>query len=95
MACIGTFRLKMLYDCDFLLHNVRHVLELMHDLLSIRMFDDLDYCIRIEHEVLKISHGEVIITKGYKICGLYILEASNVAVDLSSASEDFYDKNNP
>lgn len=41
--------------------------------------------------VLKISQGEVIITKRSKICGLYMLEGSNVVIHYSSASEDIHD----
>lgn len=41
----------------------------------------------------KISHGEVIIANWSKLCGLYILEGSDVVVDSSSTSEDFYEKN--
>lgn len=37
------------------------------------MFNDLGYCTRVEHEIFNILHGEVIIDKGYKIYGLYIL----------------------
>lgn len=57
------------------------------------MFNDLGYYIRVEHVMLKISHGEVSIAKWSKICGLYILEGSNVVVHSSSASEYFRDKN--
>lgn len=70
----------MLDDREFLLHKVRYVPKFKHNLLSISMFDDLDYCTRVEHVVLKISHGEVIIAKKFKICNLYILEYSNVVV---------------
>lgn len=38
-------------------------------------------------------HNEVIIAKGSKIYGLYILESSNVVVHSLSASENFHDKN--
>lgn len=57
------------------------------------MFDDIGYCTRFEHGVLKISHGEVIIDKGSKICFLYILECLNFVVHSSSTSEYFHEKN--
>lgn len=57
------------------------------------MFDDLEYCIRVEHRVLKISHNEVIITKWSKVCELYILEGSNFVFHSSSYSEKIHDKN--
>ena len=58
------------------------------------MFDDLGYCTRVEHKVLKISHDGVIMDKWSKICWLYILEGFNVFVHSSSHNEDFHDKNN-
>ena len=56
------------------------------------MFDDLCYCTRVEHGVLKISHDELIIDKGSKICGLYNLEGSNVISHSSLTSGGFHDK---
>lgn len=57
------------------------------------MLDDIGYCIKIKHGTLKILHGEVIIDKGSKICGLSILKGSNVVVHSSTTNEDFYYKN--
>lgn len=37
------------------------------------MFDYLGYCTIVEHGVLKVLYGGSIITKGSKVCGLYIL----------------------
>ncbi|CAK8533702.1 unnamed protein product [Lathyrus sativus] len=56
------------------------------------MFDDLGYCTRVQHGVLKILHDELIIAKGSKICGLYILEGSNVIINSSLTSGGFHDK---
>lgn len=38
------------------------------------MFDDLGYCTIIEHDMLRISHGTLIIAKWSEICGLYMLD---------------------
>ena len=38
------------------------------------MFDGLGYCTRIERGKMGISHGALVIAKGSKIHGLYILE---------------------
>lgn len=76
----------MFYDHEFLLHNTTYVTELkvfVHSYL--RMFDILGYCTAIEHGMLTISHGEVIISKESIICGLYILVGSNVVVYSSSS----------
>lgn len=66
-------KLKIFDDCEFLLYIMRYVPKLENFLL-ISMFDDLVYCTRVEHGALNISQGEVILTRGSKICGLYILE---------------------
>ncbi|CAJ2668093.1 unnamed protein product [Trifolium pratense] len=75
---IGTIRLKMYDDRDFLLKNVRYIPELKRNLISISMFDNLGYCTRIERGVMRISNGALVIAKGSKMNGLYILEGSTV-----------------
>ncbi|CAJ2637310.1 unnamed protein product [Trifolium pratense] len=42
------------------------------------MFDNLGYCTRIERGVMRISNGALVIAKGSKMNGLYILEGSTV-----------------
>lgn len=56
------------------------------------MFDDLNGYTRVEHGVLKISQDGLIMVKGPKICGLYILYGST-AISYVSSNEDFHDKN--
>lgn len=56
----------MFDDHEFLLHKERYVPELRLNLSPINMFDDLGHCTRVEHGVLKILHGEVIIAKECK-----------------------------
>jgi hypothetical protein len=53
---------------------VRYIPEFKRNLISISMFDSLGYCTRIELGVMRISHGALVIAKGSKINGLYILE---------------------
>lgn len=88
---IGTIRLKMFDDRDFLLKDVRYIPELRRNLISISMFDGLGYCTRIERGVMRISHGALVIAKGSKIHGLYILEGSTVIAHASVASVDTLD----
>lgn len=38
------------------------------------MFDDLEYFIRIEHDILKVLHNTLIILKVSKIYDMYILD---------------------
>ena len=88
---MGTIRLKMFDDRDFLLKDVRYIPELKRNLISISMFDGLGYCTRIERGMMRISHGALVIAKGSKIHGLYILDGSTVIGHASVASVDTLD----
>jgi len=83
---MGTIHLKMFDDRDFLLKNVRYIPERKRNLISISMFDGLGYCTRIERGMMRISHGALVIAKGSKIHGLYILEGSTVIAHTPIAS---------
>jgi len=50
------------------------------------MFHGLVYCARIEHGMMKILHGALIIAKGTKICSLYILDGLTIIVHASLIS---------
>ena len=64
---MGTIRLKRFDDRDFLLKNVRYIPELKRNLISTSMFDGLGYCTRIGHGMMRISHGALVIVKGYRL----------------------------
>jgi hypothetical protein len=81
----------MFDDRDFLLKNVRYIPELKRNLISISMFDGLGYCTRIERGVMRISHGALVIAKGSKINGLYILDGSTVISNALVASVETAD----
>jgi len=83
---MGTIRLKIFDDRDFLLKNVRYIPELKRNLISMSMFGGLGYCTRIECGMMRISHGELVITKGSKVHGLYILKGSTVIAHTSVTS---------
>lgn len=44
---IGMIKLKMFDDHEFLLHNMRYVPDLRQFFLSISIFNNLSYCIRV------------------------------------------------
>jgi hypothetical protein len=70
---MSTVRLKMFDDCEFLLRDVRYVLELERNLISNNMVDSLGYCAMIAHEVCKILNGALVTIKGSNMNDLYIL----------------------
>ena len=71
---------------------MRYVPELKKNLLSISMFDVLGYFTKIKHGMLKISSGSLILVKGTKMNGLYILDCSIVIALASMASQTPHDK---
>ena len=74
------------------MQDVRYILELKRNLLSISMFDVLGYSTKIEHGILKISNGWLIVAKGTKRNGLYILYVSTIISHASMASQTLHDK---
>ena len=89
---MGTVRLKMFDDQEMLLQDVKYVLELKRNLLSISMFDNLGYSTKIEHGLIKISNGALIVAEGVKRKGLYILDGSTAIAHASVASQMLQDK---
>nr|KYP45902.1 hypothetical protein KK1_032581 [Cajanus cajan] len=61
-----------------LLKNVRYVLKIKRDLLSISMFGGFCYSTKIKHGMLMISNGALIVSKGTKRNGLYILDGYTI-----------------
>ncbi|RDX98608.1 hypothetical protein CR513_18457, partial [Mucuna pruriens] len=57
----------MFNNQEILLSDVRYVLELKRNLISIIMFDNLGYTTQIEHGIMKISNNDFVIAKGIKI----------------------------
>lgn len=56
------------------------------------MFENLGFATKIEHGMLKISNGNLVIAKGMKRNGLHILEGSTVIAQAVVASQSHYDK---
>nr|KYP59955.1 Retrovirus-related Pol polyprotein from transposon TNT 1-94 [Cajanus cajan] len=65
--------MRMFDNSEILLQDVRYVLEYKKNLFSISMFDGSGYSTKIEYGMMKISNGALIVAKGTKISGLYIL----------------------
>lgn len=62
----------MFDNLEFLLHNMSYFPKHKKTLFSKSMFDDIGFCARVKHGVLKILCGASIMAKGSKVCGLYI-----------------------
>ncbi|RDX92513.1 hypothetical protein CR513_25349, partial [Mucuna pruriens] len=75
-----------------LLGNNKYVPKLKRSLIFISMFDNLEYTTQIEHDIIKTSNNDLVIAKGIKRNGLYILYDSTIITQLVVASQNQYDK---
>jgi hypothetical protein len=89
---IGTVRLRMYNNQDFLLKQVRYVSELRRNLISLSALDDLRLKSNTENGVMKIINGSLVIAKGYKRNGIFFLDGSTATAHASVVCEKQLDK---
>ena len=76
---IGIVRIKMFDGVARTLGDVRHVLDLKRNLISLSTLDAKEYKYTGEGEVLKISKGALVVMKGHqKTTMLYVLQGSTI-----------------
>ena len=83
---VGSVRIKMYNGVEKVLENVRYILELKRNLISLIMLDELGYVIKAEAGTFKISKGSLIVMKGVKKNGIYSLLGSTVVGLVSHVS---------
>ncbi|KAH9658076.1 Integrase catalytic domain-containing protein [Citrus sinensis] len=88
---IGTVSLKMYDGMVRELTQVRHVPELKRNLISIGMLDQTGCVIKAKNETLKVIRGSIVIMKGTKQNGLYVLNG-HTTVGEASVTERSEDK---
>jgi hypothetical protein len=83
---IGTIRIRMHDGIVRTLKNVRHILDLKKNLISLGTLDSLGYKYSGEGGVIRVSKGPLVMVQGNKVDGLYFLQGSTVtsSVDISS-----------
>ncbi|KAG8474612.1 hypothetical protein CXB51_031249 [Gossypium anomalum] len=92
IASVGTIKAKMFDGVVRTLSDVRHVLKLKRNLISLRTLDSKGYRYTDESGVLKISKGSPIVMKGQrKTVKLYVLQGSTVTGDAAVASSSLSD----
>ena len=65
-------------DIERTLTNVRHIPELKMNLISLGTFD-MDGCtIKVENGVLKVYKGSLVVMKGVRVNGLYLLQGISI-----------------
>ncbi|KAG8472638.1 hypothetical protein CXB51_034574 [Gossypium anomalum] len=76
---VGTIKVNMFDGVVRTLSDVRHVLELKRNLISLSTFNSKGYKYTIESRVLKISKSSLVMMKGQrKTAKLYVLQDSTV-----------------
>ena len=82
----------MFDGCDRLLKNVRYVLDIRRNLISLDVLDSLGYKARIENGYMKIAKGSMTIMKGKLSNGLYTLLGETVIRTTTVMSKSKNDK---
>ena len=75
---IGTVKIKMFDGIVRVLSNVRHVLDLRKNLISLGVLDDLGYSYSSKGGIIKITKGALTVMKGQKVSTLYKLIGNTV-----------------
>ncbi|XP_071704885.1 uncharacterized mitochondrial protein AtMg00300-like [Rutidosis leptorrhynchoides] len=87
---IGTIQIKMYDGTVRTLTEVRHVPELKKNLISLGTLESIGCEYRVRGGVLKVSRGALVVMKGERFNGLYLLKGNTVtgAAGVSSSDKD-------
>jgi len=90
MEGIGTFQIKMFDGMVRKLKEVRYVLQLKRNLISVGALKTLSLEVSIRDGVLKMTKGSMVVMKGVRRNNLYYLKGSTVTnkVAISIDSDD-------
>ena len=75
---ISSIRVKMFDGCIRIPQEVRYILELKRNLLSIGMFDKNGCSFKVDNGIMKVSKGSMVVMKGVLSNGLYTLIGKTV-----------------
>ena len=75
---IGNVKIRMQDDIKRTLNNVRHILKLKRNLISLGTLDMVGCTIKAENGVLKVYKGSLVVMKGVRVNGLYLLEGISI-----------------
>ena len=86
---ISDIHLKTNLGCKLVLKDVRHVVDLRLNLISVGRLDDEDYESRFHKGQWKLSKGSLVIANGKKCHTLYRLQAKAYGEQLNATEKDF------
>ena len=75
---IDTVKIKMFDGIVRVFSNVRHVLDLKKNLISVRVLEDLGYSYSSKGGIMKITKGVLMVMKGQKVSTLYRLIGNTI-----------------
>lgn len=89
---IGNINLKLRDDTIRELKQARYVLNLKRNLISLGMLDQMGCSVRIESGVMKIVKGTMVIMKGNRKNGMFILDGEVVNSEVGITSNVVIDR---
>ncbi|KAH9702699.1 hypothetical protein KPL70_010850 [Citrus sinensis] len=87
---LGTIRFKMFDGMIRELRDVRHIPDLKRNLISLGTLDQIGCSIKVESGVMKVVRGSIVVMKGNKQNGLYVLQGTAVTGDVSISASLAY-----
>ena len=88
VVSISLIRLKIFDGMVRELRDVRHVLDLKRNIISLEMLDKIGCLVKLELGTLKVMKVSIVVMKGNRSNGLYMLQGSAVTVDVAVSSQN-------
>ena len=89
---IGTIKIKMFDNVVRTLREVRHVLEVKKNLISLETLDSNGYCYNSKNGLMKVSKGAMVVMKGQKVEGnIYKLLGNTIVGRAAAVTESEQD----
>ncbi|GLJ48423.1 hypothetical protein SUGI_1022100 [Cryptomeria japonica] len=85
---IGSIKIKMFDGVVKMLVEVRHILELKNNLVSLRFLDSSGYNFSCQGGVLRVSNGSLVIMEATKVGNLYRLEGNTKINEVGVVSNE-------
>ncbi|KAH9786526.1 hypothetical protein KPL71_010287 [Citrus sinensis] len=89
---IGVIKLKLHDNSILELKQVRHVPDLKRNLISLGMLDQIGCVVKVQQGIMSVVKGSLVLLKGIKKNGLYVLEGTTVTRMVSVSSSFSVDK---
>ncbi|KAH9726310.1 hypothetical protein KPL70_008223 [Citrus sinensis] len=89
---IGVIKLKLHDNSILELKQVRHVLDLKRNLISLGMLDQIGCIVKVQQGIMSVVKGSLVLLKGIRKNGLYVLEGTTMTGMVLVSSSSSVDK---